>query len=120
MIVETRYSGVLMPAELTAAVRETLAVGQRQGYTRFLGDCTELAGGHSIVDLYNLVDLVESARVGLDIKEAVLLPVSPASAEAVRFWETACLNRGAIVRIFTDREHALDWLLDRQSADAGV
>ncbi len=109
-LVETTYSGVLTPPELSDAVRETLRVAETSGLKRFLADCTSLEGGHSILDLYALVDSIAKDATGID-KEAVLLPSLPAAAEDVRFWETACFNRGLNVRVFVDRESAREWLL---------
>ena len=51
-----------------------------------------------------------SSRVAL--KEEVLLPKFPESVEHVKFWEDTCSNRGLNVRIFDNRQHALDWLIE--------
>jgi hypothetical protein len=110
-IVETKYSGILTPAELTDAVRETMALTQTHGTSLLLGDCLGLEGGHSIVDLYELSDFLGSTGMAQSMKEAVLLPGLPMAAEDVRFWETACLNRGIRVQVFLDRQNAIDWLL---------
>ena len=110
-IVVTRYEGVLEPSELSEAIRESLVVARDCGRNLFLGDCSALAGGHSVVDLYALADALLASGVVRGFREAVLLPALPDSAENVRFWETTCLNRGIRVRIFLDRESALAWLL---------
>ena len=110
-IIETYYSGVLTQSELSAAVHETIELCRTYGRTLLLGDCTALVGGHSVVDLYVLADFVMASGIGHTIKEAVLLPELPASAENVKFWETTCYNRGFSVRLFNDREGALKWLL---------
>lgn len=111
-VVETQYSGVIPGAELAAAVTATINTGKREGMRRFLGDCTELAGGHSAVDLYGLAELLQAAGVAAHFKEAILVPQLPSAMEDVRFWETACYNRGLRVRIFEDRQQALDWLAE--------
>jgi hypothetical protein len=110
-VVETRYEGVLTQAELSDAIRETLAQGRVNNTALFLGDCTALAGGHSAVDLYFLADAVVASGVSHTLKEALLLPELPGSAENVRFWETTCYNRGFRVRIFQERAQALAWLM---------
>jgi len=111
-IVETCYSGVLSQPELATAISETLALAHARGLNLFLGDCTALVGGHSVVDLYFLADALAASGLGHTIKEAVLLPGLPDSAENVRFWETACYNRGFKVKIFLDRESAIKWLME--------
>lgn len=42
--------------------------------------------------------------------ETLILPVHRPSMEDVRFWETACGNRGFCVRVFDDRDAAIAWL----------
>jgi len=111
-IVETRYSGVLSTSELSDAINETLALSQTRGFTLFLGDCTELVGGHSVVDLYYFAEMITTRAAGRTFKEAVILPSLPDSAENVKFWETTCENRGLRVRIFLDRASAIKWLLE--------
>ena len=112
-IIETSYSGLLGKDELFDAFRATVALAQASGTTRFLADCTLLEGGHSIVHLYTLVDTLMSSGADLGaLREAVLLPALPGSAEDVRFWETACLNRGLRVKVFQDRPSAIAWLLE--------
>jgi hypothetical protein len=111
-IIETCYSDVLSSSDLTAAAHATLNLAQTHGLTRLLGDCTKLAGGHSIIDLYLLADAVAVSGIPHTLKEAILLPSLAASSENVKFWETTCFNRGIRVRIFTDRQPALDWLIE--------
>ena len=111
-IVETCYSGVLTPSELSAAVREPLTLARTSGRTLLLSDCSALVGGHSIHDLYCLANAISLSGTGYSLKEAFLLPALPASVEMVKFWVTVCCNRGINVRIFSDRQSALDWLLD--------
>jgi hypothetical protein len=112
-IVETVYAGLLSPEELLAAARATVAEARARGTRLLLGDCSELEGGHSVVDLYGLLDLFGSIENAHEFREAVLMPSLAATAEDVRFWETACRNRGLEVRAFRQRAEALAWLLKR-------
>lgn len=70
-----------------------------------------MVGGHSIVDLYALIKLLESRDLR-GLKEAILMPSLQASRQDVEFYETACLNRGFNVKVFRDRQAALDWLAE--------
>jgi hypothetical protein len=110
-VVETVYSGELSAAELWEAVLATLALGTEKGADRFLGDCRELAGSSSAVELYSLAERVTSTRGARGFREAVVLPEVEAAAQDVRFWETACVNRGLDVRVFDTRDGAIEWLL---------
>lgn len=110
-VIETTYAGFLSPEEVAAAIAQTMELVRAHGVTRLLADCTTLEGGHSIVDLLAFVESVASTDGASALKEALLLPALAASAENVRFWETACLNRGINSRIFSDRSRAIAWLL---------
>ena len=109
--VETRYEGILRPDELRAAVAATLEAGGIHHTRSFLGDCTKLEGGHSIVDLYPLVDLVESFDSSRKLREAIILPLLSAPTKDVEYWETAVRNRGFTIRLFRSRDAAMRWLL---------
>lgn len=111
-IIETHYSGVMTPAEVTEAAWQTIAVARCQGITRLLGNCATLEGGHSIADLYFLADSLVSGGNATQFKEAVLLPKHPATQGLAWFWENTCRNRGIQVRVFDDRQSAVDWLLE--------
>jgi hypothetical protein len=111
-IVEIVYVGVLTRDDLTIAALETLELARDHDTWRILGDCTQLAGGHSITDLYFLAESIAASGFGSRIKEAVLLPALPAAADDVQFWETTCSNRGLRVRVFSQRDLALQWLLE--------
>ena len=41
---------------------------------------------------------------------ALVYPRSPKAKEAARFYETACINRGWNVRLFPERDDAIEWL----------
>lgn len=111
-VIETLYSGELTPDELYAAAQASLGLGAEHSAWLFLGDCTGLQGGHSVVDLYGVLELFQVVGFAPPMREALLMPEGPDSAmsEEVAFWETACLNRGVEVRIFHERAAALDWL----------
>jgi hypothetical protein len=109
--VETTYSGTLAPDDLRAAIEQSLALARDRGTILFLGNCSMLEGGHSVVDLYFFVGLLETGGVPRTMREAILMPALDSSAAGnVHFWETAARNRGFEVRIFSDRGAALEWL----------
>ncbi|MFM8331837.1 MAG: hypothetical protein ACKN9T_09120 [Candidatus Methylumidiphilus sp.] len=111
-IVETVYSGLISPAELQAVARATLDFGLEHASDLYLGDCGNLQGGHSIFDLYAIVDLLEACGFSRLAKEAILFPQLAAVARDAEFWETSTKNRGFNVRLFRDRASAIRWLLE--------
>lgn len=115
--VMTVYSGVIAAASLQEAVESSLALARRHGTTRFLSDCRTLEGGHSIIDLYGLGNLLETAGVARDSREAIVLPQLDAAAKDVRFWELTCQNRGFNVRVFQTMADASAWLTENQPGE---
>lgn len=109
-VVETVYAGTMPAAEMKAAVAESNRAALEHGFTRLLSDCTAHEGGYGISDLYHLAASVQTDPFASRLKEAVLAPGSGPACESARFYETTCLNRGLTVRLFTDRQAALDWL----------
>lgn len=109
-ILETVYEGMVSPVELEAAVNATLADAVRHPVLRFLADCTTLRGGHSLGDLYAIVSRLERTDRPPRMREAILAPHQVGMAQEVRAYETMCLNRGIVVKVFQDRAEALDWL----------
>lgn len=90
--VMTTYAGVIPPDLLAEAVKGTMALGLEKGTSRFLADCTALEGGHSIVDLYFISQLLEDAGISRSFREAIVLPQLQSAAAEVRFWENHLLE----------------------------
>ncbi len=109
-IVESTFSGLLSPAELTAGFTGSVALGKQGDTLLFLADCTALEGGHSLLDVFSLLNMFESMGLNRRVKEAVLLGESTPAADRLEFYETACRNRGYMVRLFSDRDQAIAWL----------
>ena len=107
-IIETVYAGSLNGKNVAEAAAETLNVAMSLGRNRLFADCSTMEGGHSIFDLYFISEQVSLGS--LNLREAILQPALAASREKVEFWETACMNRGMLVRIFSDRDEAIRWL----------
>ena len=108
-IIELTYSGIVSPPELQDALSAAMSCSKKEGTTFFLADCTDMAGGHSITDLYFLISLYEMHGLR-GMKEAVILPALKSTFEQVRFYETTCLNRGFDVKIFSNHQDAIAWL----------
>ncbi len=108
----TVYSGVLSAETLLEAIQSTLTLARQHGTKNFLADCSTLEGGHSVVNLYELAKLLETAAIPMDFREAIVLPQLDAPASDVRFWETTCRNRGFDVRVFKTVVDATAWLVE--------
>lgn len=110
-IVELVYTGRFTVQESRESTSKAIALGKKHGDADALVDAseTELA-----VSIFDLLDLPAHQYVEEDmnrrIRIAVIPPRRPKDKEDVRFYETACLNRGWQVRLFTNRNQALEWL----------
>lgn len=109
----TVYAGVITPAELHQAAAVTLSAAKDHRTRRLLGDCRALEGGHTIVDLYGLGELLATMPSAVGIREALVMPQLSAAARDVQFWETTCRNRGIDVRVFKSMTEAREWLNQR-------
>ncbi len=108
--VELVYSQIVTPKELNDAFLEAVQILSDHNSRNVLADCSEMVGGHSMVDLYYLIDLYQSVGLRHDMREAIVLPSLQATASEVKFYEVACLNRGYHVKLFKSRELATQWL----------
>ena len=106
---ELNYRGMISPQELNEALDSITEQALQNGKRRILADCRELQGGHSSADLLRLVERFDSTAMGRSFREAVLVQEGMA-ADAVRFYETVCRNRGFQVRVFSERSAAESWL----------
>jgi SpoIIAA-like len=111
-IVEIFYEGDVTPAELAACVDEAIRAVTQHRRVRVLTDCSKLRGGHSLTNLFNEVEKMLSLPMPEGYREAIVVPADKDVAAKVRFWETACVNRGVNVRLFAAPEAARAWLAE--------
>jgi hypothetical protein len=109
-IIELTYSGEVSPKELVEAVDAAIEISKRESATLVLADCKTMVGGHSLIDLYSLIKIFVT-RDFRGLKEALLLPSANTPLQFVKFYETACRNRGFNVKVFNDYTEAVDWLV---------
>jgi hypothetical protein len=111
-VVETVYAGALSTVEFKEAVAATADTAAECLCTRFLSDCRELEAGEEspTLDIWALAEFLAQLPPGTLEREALLLPAAAAAGEDIRFYETACRNRGLDVRVFSERDEALAWL----------
>ena len=108
--IELALTGSVDPQELEGTYRDTFALCETTDCYRVLADLTELTGGHSVVDLYGLVTAITELGIADRFREAVVIGQASSGSDLGRFFETAGLNRGIPIQIFTDRDAAATWL----------
>ncbi len=109
-LIEIDYKDILQKKELHQALAESGELAFKHNTFTFLADCTQLEGGHSVFDLYEIIATLDKMNVTHRMKEAILFNNDAPIMSNVVFFETTARNRGFNVRIFADREKALSWL----------
>jgi len=110
-LVEIKYFGIVTKKDLEEAFSGAVELWKEHNTFLILSDCREMEGGHTLSDLFGLIGELQNVDVLRNMKEAVILSKDDDSAGNVEFWETACMNRGFKVRIFSEEEEARKWLL---------
>jgi hypothetical protein len=114
--VEARHRGTYSQASYMEFISRSIRACVERGLTLLLVDISELADFHpTMTQRYEMGSLGSTAGVGLN-RVAVFL-----TSEQLEdgFASLVARNRGLDVRTFTDRDEALRWLLQGDSASPG-
>jgi hypothetical protein len=110
-IIRVAYEGSVTSAEIRACVERVIELMGSEQTSRVL---MELDGAAQIdlstVDIVNLPAVYRSLGLLGTFRQAIVVSPQAPSFDQAAFYETVCVNRGHAVRIFADRERALDWL----------
>lgn len=101
--------------DLQESTSKCISLGKKTGMNRFLVDTTGMNFEASIADLFFLPEeqyLNEHADKSSRIAVIYALFCGTRTREAVLFYETVCKNRRWNVRVFSERQQAIDWLLE--------
>ena len=109
---EVRYSGAVVPDDLTSVAAEAFALAQENGTFHVLTDCSDMTSNPSIFTLYDLASTVEHLGLARVYREAVVVSQDRAHDAGFEFYENTMVNRGLSVRRFRHRDDALAWLGD--------
>lgn len=117
-IVELVFSGRLTAQESREATSKAIALGKEYGDADALVDAMEVELDVSIIDLLDLPErLYVEEEMNRRIRVAVVSPRLPKKQGDVRFYETSCLNRGWQVRLWPNRDDAIEWLTRADSSN---
>ena len=110
-IIELVYTGRTTGVDLQESTLKAIAMGKEEGFLNFLVDATEIVLLGSIFDLLDLpVRQYPAANLYYQGRVAVVLPKRPKEQQDARFYETACVNRGWLVKLFPNRDEGIAWL----------
>jgi hypothetical protein len=109
-IIFTEYAPPIALPELQRVVMENLAMAADTGAMLFLGDCRSLPNRSSLIDVYQLADLLDSLEVDRRMREALVVTIDPGRESSFDFYVTVTTNRGIQVRLFAETDEAKAWL----------
>jgi hypothetical protein len=110
--VEVRYSGAVVPDDITSVAAEALALAQENGTFHVLTDCTAMTSNPSVFTLYDLASTIEQLGLARVYREAVVVSEDRSHETEFEFYENTMVNRGLSVRRFRRHEEARSWLAD--------
>jgi hypothetical protein len=103
------FSGLVSGADLRDATVAAAELGKTHGVTRYLVDATAVVRQPREAEFFVLPSRMYD-QLGFDRRAVRVAVVSPPTDEIVRFYETACVNRGWQVQVFEAFEPAIAWL----------
>jgi hypothetical protein len=112
-VVRITTSGAMSLEENLAFISEALAVSKPHGATRFLVDHRNMTTAMSIEELFDLP--VTNAKMGVrpEMRAAVVYSPDSPSRDDFFFYDARSRSKGIRnIRLFTDVEHAMDWLAE--------
>ncbi len=114
-IVTGLFVGRLVDDDFKDATIKMIELAKANDTKRFLIDDSEWEGGATVSGLFELPDMYEKLQVDRNSRAALILPAASRTAEVsdARFYETVCRNRGWNVKVFKEREKAIEWLLSK-------
>ncbi|MBN1378896.1 MAG: STAS/SEC14 domain-containing protein [Gammaproteobacteria bacterium] len=114
-LVEVVYTGKVTADELRESTSKAIALGKKHGDADALVDGTEMELVASSVDLLDLpAHQYEAEKMSRRVRVAFVLPKLSKELENSKFYETASVNRGWQVRLFPNRNEAIEWLTTKR------
>lgn len=104
-IIEVMSYGDVTREESMASVKTLEELISKTGIKRVLSDTREQQSVPSATDIYNF-----ASSLPRDMKCAVVLSDYQTTAVDVEFADTVAHNRGILIKKFSSREDALEWL----------
>jgi hypothetical protein len=107
-IIRGRVLGELNPSLVKNMAVDLEKLGRKHKCPRLLNDLREAVISKSLLDIYSMPRVVEQAGMQKSFRRAI--DVNP-PVNDYRFLETVSVNEGQEVRVFSDPEEALRWLV---------
>jgi hypothetical protein len=95
--------------QINRLTRDVIVKAKKTQLDKILVDHTEMTLVASVINIYEYVKEMSNS-LKRNAKIAVLISEKNSNKEDYRFYETACINNGFFVRVFSSKEDALYWL----------
>lgn len=110
LFIDAQYSGVITSIDLEQSVKAGLKTANEANTLTFIVDLRNITTAHSLMDLLKVISQLPVSQKGHHFKEAIIVENIEHLNADIRFYETACQNRGFNVKIFTEHDEALKWI----------
>jgi SpoIIAA-like len=116
-VMDLLFTGEVSGNDIREATTKCITLQNQTGVLRFIVEVNGWEVVASFVDIYNLAyKQYSEEKAHRDSRIAVVLPTTLSGQVAVNFYETVCQNAGWNAQVFSDREHAIDWLSSSQGS----
>jgi hypothetical protein len=112
-IISIENSGELTYDELIEQTKRAINLGLENNSHLFLTDFSNVAVHASTMEVFQFPEIYEQLGMAKMSKIAVLVSGMELNTEELKFYETICLNRGWQVKIYLEKEPAIEWLIKK-------
>lgn len=109
-LIAVELSGMIGMADLWAVGPRCFAAAQEHATHAILADVREATLTIQTTELYHLPDTAEEEGFTRHYRVALVISNDPDQKESFTFFETVFINRGFQMRLFSERNTALEWL----------
>jgi hypothetical protein len=115
-IVEIVSFGKLTIEDFINQGKEAIELALKKNTNLFLADDSDIVGPVKISVIISLPDFWERFSAPRTNRMAVLISKDETLHEDFNFFENVCINRGWNVKLFDNKEDAIEWLLKDKQA----
>ncbi len=108
--IHTVYSDTVTKNDILASTTETLKMLSGKGPQKFLSEWIDAISNLSTLDIFAIPGEWEAFEASKGSVLALVVQKTTKSQKDGKFYENACVNRGWRVRVFTQRNDAIEWL----------
>ncbi len=113
-IVAIENKGEITQYELLKQSQEAIQLGSDKKSELFLTTFSHVKVQAGTFDVARFPELYEQLGMKRTSRIAVVVSEVELKAEELHFYETICLNRGWHIRIFLEKDPALEWLVGKK------